>query len=178
MSDGTTTKLPRHDTRPVFEKHGSETYPRTFKDHEQGKTVQAELQAKHSLLEGLPKISVYDQKKMFLNVEQFSVEDTLAQVVQKDLAKMVQTVEEEIADTVGAPRPRKVAAYKEAAKRIKNNEQSIKHQISERFAQESIASNLALAGGALTPTVEMNPKVHKKYRQGLKLESLFNPMET
>ena len=89
--------------------------------------MQTELQAKHSMLEGLPKISVYDQKKMFLNVEQFSVKDTLEQVVQKDLATMVQTVEEEIADTVGAPRPRKVAAYKEAAKRIKKNETSIKH---------------------------------------------------
>ena len=58
---------------------------------------------------------------MFLNVEQLSVEDTLKQVVQADITKMVTIVGEEISDTVGVPRPRKVRAYKEANKRIKKS---------------------------------------------------------
>lgn len=40
---------------------------------------------------------------------------------------MVQTVEDEIKDTLGVPRPRKVAAYKEAVVRIENSTKAIKH---------------------------------------------------
>ena len=42
-------------------------------------------------------------------------------MVNADITKMVKIVSEEISDTVGVPRPRKVAAYKEANKRIKKS---------------------------------------------------------
>ena len=49
------------------------------------------------------------------------------------------TVRDEFKDTVGIARPtRKVAAYKEAEKRIDKTTKSIKHQVAEIMARDEM----------------------------------------
>ena len=49
------------------------------------------------------------------------------------------TVRDEVKDTVGIARPaRKVAAYKEAEKRIDKTTKSIKHQVAEIMARDEM----------------------------------------
>ena len=92
MSDGTTNRVIRRDTRPVFDQNSSEVYPRTFDKHDNGTTVLKKLNENYSMLEGLPQISATDQQKKFLNIDQFSVEDTFNHVVGDSIAKMGETV--------------------------------------------------------------------------------------
>lgn len=53
------------------------------------------------------------------------------------------TVKEEFKDTLGISRPpRKVAAYKEAEKRIDKTTKSIKHQVAEIMARDEMKFNI------------------------------------
>ena len=61
----------------------------------------------------------------------FKYDNTYNQLIAPDLQEMVGTVRNEFKDTFGIPRPRKVAAYKEAEKRIDKASKSVKHQIAE-----------------------------------------------
>ena len=64
---------------------------------------------------------------MIAKVVNFSHINTFEQVVSSDFDEMVATVKDEIKDTLGIPRPRKVAAYKEAEARMDGARKSIKH---------------------------------------------------
>ena len=56
-----------------------------------------------------------------------------------DIEEMSLTVRDEFKDTVGIARPaRKVAAYKEAEKRIDKTTKSIKHQVAEIMARDEM----------------------------------------
>ena len=81
------------------------------------------------MLQGLPEISKNDQNKKFLNVEKLSTEQTLNQLVIRDLNKMAETCKNEMSDTIGATRHRKIAPLKEAKKRIEVSTIDIKKQI-------------------------------------------------
>ena len=64
---------------------------------------------------------------MMKKVVNFDGSATYDQVIKHDITEMVNTVRDEYKDTLGIPRPRKVAAYKEAEKRIDKTTKSIKH---------------------------------------------------
>lgn len=103
-----------------------ETYPHNLNQHTQGQAIKVKLAEEHSMLEGLPKLSLYDQNKMFYNVEQLKTESTLQQLVFRDISRMTETVKNEMSDTIGATRHRKIAPLKEAVKRIEKSTVSIK----------------------------------------------------
>ena len=77
-------------------------------------------------------MSLKEQNKKFTKIAEFQYENTYEQIIKRDTDKMVLTVQDEIKDTLGVPRPyRKVQPVKEAAKRIEKNMKSIKHQVHE-----------------------------------------------
>jgi len=90
---------------------------------------------------------------------------------------MVRTVHDEMKDTLGIPRPRKIAPVREAKKRIEKNEKTIKHQVSEQVAREQMKLMMpSIRGKAKQTRVDLN--VDEKYKKAIKLQSIFNPVET
>ena len=131
-SDGSTNFVGRLDPTPVFKQHETVLYPKSLKEHDKSKQVLAELSDKYSLVKDLPKMSLKEQNKKFTKIAEFQYENTYEQIIKRDTDKMVLTVQDEIKDTLGVPRPyRKVQPVKEAAKRIEKNMKSIKHQVHE-----------------------------------------------
>lgn len=102
-------------------------YPRTLDEHDYAKELKKELSEQHSMLKGIPRIDDQERNKMINKVMDFKYDNTYNQLVATDIQEMVGTVRYELKDTLGIPRPRKVAAYKEAEKRIDKATKSVKH---------------------------------------------------
>ena len=69
--------------------------------------------------------------KKFQKIEQLSIQNTYSEVVETDISRMVQTVSNDIKDTLGIPIKRKVAPLKEAKERVDKTTKSAKHEITE-----------------------------------------------
>ena len=182
MSDGTTTFVKRADPAPVFEQFQTALYPRNLKDHKEHMQLQAALADNYSLVANNDVINSKEKDLLFKNVAKFDTTLTFDKVVMKDINKMTGTVSDEFKDTLGLPRPRKIAPVKEAKKRMEKNEKSIKEQVTEQLAREHM--KYAYYNPLKNPTLKdkaagkFNPIVDEKFKKGVKLESLFNPSET
>ncbi len=104
-SDGTTQMIERENTKPVFDKHQGILYPKSLKKFEEPKALEQELEGKYSMLQGIPKISNYQQEKAFTKIKDLQYENTYETIVARDITKMNLTVRDEIKDTLGLPRP-------------------------------------------------------------------------
>ena len=174
VSDGTTHWVAREDTRPVFEAHPTEIYPREMKEHDMAKAVTAELSTdKYSLVGQLPVLSQKEQNRKFSKIAEFQYENTYEQIVKRDTKNMVAVVKDEIKDTLGIPRPhRRVQPVKEAAKRIEKNMKSIKHQVAEQVARETMQANFfnpVKNPTRYTDKTIVNPTTDASFRKGLRL---------
>ena len=77
---------------------------------------------------------------------------------------MVQTVENELKDTLGIPRPRKIAPLREAAKRLDDGHKAVKHQIQEKLARDDMKVNyLNTLKSKSRKDTHLNLKTDKKF---------------
>lgn len=69
-------KVVRSDNRAVFEKFPTMLYPKTLEEHDHAEELKKELQSKHSLLTGIPRIEKQEKDKMIAKVINFDHTNT------------------------------------------------------------------------------------------------------